>query len=113
VPSAPSMAPSPTAAPTFGSGGSLVVQGDEVETPYGRLQLRVVFTDGHITDIESLEMPAATKRSQTISTSVEPWLRKRAIAAQSADFDVLSGATYTSFAYQRSLLTALKAIGAD
>ena len=112
-PTAPSdTAPQPTATPSFG-GASLVVQGDEVETAYGRLQLRVVFTDGRISDIEAVQMPAATKRSHTISLTVEPWLKKRAIAAQSADFEILSGATYTSMAYQRSLLTALKAVGAD
>lgn len=118
--------PSPTARipPTPATGGasprpsasppalSLVVLGDEIETPYGTAQVRLVLTDGRIADVEPVQLPSATKRSRTISQSVEPWLRKRAIAAQSADFDVLSGATYTSHAYQASLTSALRAAGA-
>lgn len=111
-PPSPEISPRPSPTGAFAN-ASLVVEGDEVETPYGRLQLRVVFTDGRISDIEAVQMPAATKRSHTISVAVEPWLKKRAITAQSADFDVLSGATYTSLAYQRSLLTAQRAVGLD
>lgn len=112
-------APSPTAAATrpsptaHVSTGTAVVVGEGFETPYGTAQVRLILSDGRIADVEPILMPSATKRSKTISSSVEPWLRKRAIAAQSAQFDILSGATYTSRAYQASLDSALRAAGLE
>ena len=92
---------------------SLVVEGDAIDTPYGMLQVRLILASGRVADVEPVMLPSATKRSHTISLSVEPWLRKRAVAAQSADFEILSGATYTSRAYQASLESALRAAGLD
>ncbi len=90
-----------------------MIDGDVIETPYGTAQVRLLLSAGHIADVEPIVLPSATKRSKTISISAEPWLRKRAIAAQSAQFDVLSGATYTSRAYMASLETALRAAGTE
>lgn len=112
APPSPTVSPQRTAPPGIGD-ASLVVQGDEIDTPYGTLQVRLVLSSGRIADVEPVLMPAATKRSRTISVSVEPFLRQRAIAAQSADFDILSGATYTSRAYQASLESALHTAGLD
>ena len=91
----------------------MVIEGQAFETPYGNAQVRVILSGGRISDVEPILMPSATKRSKTISSSVEPWLRKRAIAAQASDFEVLSGATYTSRAYQQSLASALRAAGME
>jgi uncharacterized protein with FMN-binding domain len=91
----------------------MTVEGEAIETPYGSARVRVVLSGGRITDVEPLAMPSATKRSKTISNAVEPWLRKRAISAQGAQFDVLSGATYTSRAYMASLETAMRAAGVE
>lgn len=104
---APSTTPGPPAAvpPRIVAG----ITGDLVETPYGDLQVRVILSGGRIDDVEMVVMPAAQRRSRQISENIDPWLRKRAIVAQSAEFDVLSGATYTSLAYMRSLETALRA----
>ena len=92
---------------------SVAIEGDPVETPYGIAQVRVILSSGRIADVEPVLMPSATRRSRTISYSAEPWLRRRAIAAQSAEFDVLSGATYTSQGYMASLGTALRAAGLE
>lgn len=89
------------------------VAGDVVATPYGDLQIRVFLRVDRIEDVEMTLMPELTKRSRTISQSVDPWLRKRALAAQSAHFDVISGATYTSLAYMRSLESALRATSTE
>jgi uncharacterized protein with FMN-binding domain/DMSO/TMAO reductase YedYZ heme-binding membrane subunit len=90
-----------------------VIAGEPIDTPYGTAQVRLILSSGRIADVEPILMPSATRRSKTISASIEPWLRKRAIAAQSADFEILSGATYTSRAYQASLESALRAAGLD
>ena len=112
----PRPSPSTTARPTPTGAlaeASLVVQGEVIDTPYGPLQVRLVLAGGRVADVEPVMLPSATKRSHTISVSVEPWLRKRAVAAQSADFEILSGATYTSRAYQASLESALRASGLE
>ncbi|MBI2324139.1 MAG: FMN-binding protein, partial [Chloroflexi bacterium] len=85
------------------------IAGDVIDTPYGDLQVRVFLSAGRIEDVEMVVKPAAQRRSRQISESVDSRLRKRSLAAQSAHFDVLSGATYTSVAYMRSLETALRA----
>lgn len=104
-------APRATVAPA--SEATAGIAGDVIETPYGDLQVRVFLSAGRIEDVEMVVKPAAQRRSRQISDSVDPWLRKRAIAAQSAAFDVLSGATYTSVGYMRSLETALRAASMD
>lgn len=105
--------PAPTRGPAalVSAAAALTVDGDLVDTPYGGAQVRLVLTDGRISDVEALALPSATRRSQTISRAAEPWLRKRAIAAQSGEFDVLSGATYTSRAYMSSVESAMRAAG--
>ena len=45
--------------------------------------------------------------SQRISQAAEPILREEALSAQTANIDLLSGATYTSEAYVESLQSAL------
>jgi uncharacterized protein with FMN-binding domain len=114
----PTTRPSPaaTAAPSGTaplSSASVAIEGRPFDTPYGPAQVRLILTAGHIDDVEPVLLPSATKRSKTISASAEYWLRKRAIAAQSADFEILSGATYTSNAYQSSLESALHIAGLD
>ncbi len=109
--SSASATPAQPAAASPVSTGTLTVQGDAFETPYGFAQVRITLSGGRIAEIEALQMPNATRRSKTMSNSVEYWLRKRAIEAQSASFEILSGATYTSEAYQASLASALRAAG--
>ena len=57
-------------------------------------------------------MPFDHPRSEAISQYVEPLLRSEALQAQSAQIDLVSGATYTSDAYARSLQSALDQAGA-
>jgi uncharacterized protein with FMN-binding domain len=56
-------------------------------------------------------MPTGDQRSARINTSAEPILREEAIATDSADVSVVSGATYTSEAYAASLQSALDQLG--
>lgn len=102
--------PSPTV--PVGSGAT-AIEGEVIETQYGSAQVRVLLSGQRIADVEPMLLPSETKRSMSISNAVEPWLRRRAIAAQAAQFDVLSGATYTSRGYMASLETALRSAGLE
>lgn len=109
--------PGPTqpAATPPAAGGTLhdgTVQGQEFDTRYGPVQVSVTIQGGRIADIQALQLPFDHPRSEAISQYVEPILRSEALQAQSAQIDLVSGATYTSDAYSRSLQSALDQAGA-
>jgi uncharacterized protein with FMN-binding domain len=94
----------PAAAPHSGT-----VDGADVGTQYGSVQVRVSFTGKKITNVHALKLTDSSGTSVSISAGAAPTLRHEALAAQSAKIDVVSGATYTSEAYQQSLQSALDA----
>jgi uncharacterized protein with FMN-binding domain len=92
---------------TATAGGPVTVTGQAVRFRFGSVQVAVT-VDGHdITDVQALQLPDGDRHSAQISDYVEPILRDEAIAADSADVSVISGATYTSRAYAMSLQSAL------
>jgi uncharacterized protein with FMN-binding domain len=107
-----SATPTPTAtATTSASGSSGTATGDAVDTRYGPAQVKVTVTGGKITSIEAVQLQGNDPRSVQISSSAAPVLQQEALAAQSADIDVVSGATYTSESYAQSLQSALDKLG--
>jgi uncharacterized protein with FMN-binding domain len=102
----------PTATPTSAPGGvSGTATGEAVPTQYGDAQVKVTVQDGKITAIEALQLQGNDPRSVMISSSAEPILQQEALAAQSAQIDTVSGATYTSESYKQSLQSALDKLG--
>ena len=101
--SSESTSPQPTASAAT---ASKTVTGPAVSYFYGTAQVEVTLVNGQITDIVALQLPAEG-RSGRISQAVEPMLRSEVLAAQSAQIDLISGATYTSEAYATSLQGAL------
>lgn len=101
--------------PAQASGGSTSAQGGGtytgslIRTVYGDVQVKVTVSGNKISDVEPVVLPSDRARSAYISQVAGPMLRTEAITAQSANIDIISGATYTSVAYQRSLESALKA----
>ncbi|WP_256795734.1 FMN-binding protein [Terrabacter sp. Ter38] len=85
------------------------VDGAVVGTQYGSVQVRVSFTGTKITNVHALQLTDSSGTSVSISAGAAPTLRQEALAAQSAQIDVVSGATYTSEAYQQSLQSAIDA----
>ncbi len=83
------------------------VPGPVVQTPYGDVQVQVTVANGKIVDVSALQLPMERARSAMISQYAEPILRSEALQAQSANIDLVSGATYTSMGYQQSLQAAL------
>lgn len=83
------------------------ITGDAVDTRYGPIQVQVTMSGKKITDIEVLEYPTDSPRDQEINSYALPELNSEAMSAQSAQIDVVSGATYTSDGYMQSLQSAL------
>ncbi len=83
------------------------VDGAPVDNQFGTVQVRVTIRNGQITDVTALQMPYDHQRSAYISQQAEPYLRQEALQAQSAQIDLISGATYTSESYAQSLQSAL------
>jgi uncharacterized protein with FMN-binding domain len=76
-------------------------------TPFSIIQLRVTLTGGELTRVETLELSGDNARTEAINARAEPILREEALKAGSADIDVVSGATYTSRSYRKSLQAAI------
>jgi uncharacterized protein with FMN-binding domain len=87
--------------------GTRTLTGDTVRTRYGPVRVRVTVKDGRLTDVTALAFPADSPRDRQISSYAVPRLTREALTAQSADIDTVSGATYTSEGYRRSLQSAL------
>jgi uncharacterized protein with FMN-binding domain len=112
APPRPSSGPSPSGAPSKAAPPaprSGTVDGAVVDTQYGSVQVRVSFTGTKITDVHALKLTDSSGTSVSISAGAAPILRQEAVAAQSSQIDVVSGATYTSEAYQQSLQAAIDA----
>jgi uncharacterized protein with FMN-binding domain len=97
------------ATPSTGTGrvsGSATLTGEAVASRYGSTQVQVTITNGQITSVTALQLPTGGRSGQ-ISRYVEPILSSEVLTAQSANIDIVSGATYTSEAYAQSLQSAL------
>ncbi|WP_030058733.1 FMN-binding protein [Streptomyces novaecaesareae] len=105
--SQPSPAPSGSAAPAAPAGATRKVSGDTVNTRYGPVQVQVTLAGSRVTAVDVVKYPNAERRDREINSSALPVLNQEAISAQSAQIDVVSGATYTSDGYVRSLQSAL------
>ena len=107
-----SPAVSSSSSPKAGStSGTRTVTGDTVQTRWGPVQVRVTIKSGRLTDVAAVSYPQDNPRDQEINSYALPQLRREALAAQSAQIDTVSGATYTSDGYRQSLQSALDSAG--
>lgn len=90
--------------------GTETVTGSLISSRYGPVQVQVTVSNGKVTAITALALPSGG-RSGMISQYAAPILTGEALAAQSANIDLVSGATYTSTAYEKSLQAALDKAG--
>ena len=88
-------------APSTSSGG-VSKTGDSVESGFGPVQVKVTKVDGKISDITYVQAVATHGRAAAF-----PYLVQYAIQANGTNFANLSGATYTTDAFKRSLESAL------
>ncbi|MET9455958.1 FMN-binding protein [Streptomyces canus] len=105
----PSAQPSQTAGGSAGSAAKTVT-GAVSQTQYGPVQVRITVSGGKITNAEAVQAPKGGTSDQKTALSI-PKLNQEAVAAGSADIDSVSGATYTSEGYKKSLQSALDQAG--
>ena len=96
--------PAPVSA---GSGTGTAVTGDAIATPYGPTQVRVTLNAGKIVKVTVLQHTDDGINSQMIDGHALPLLNSETLTAQSAKIDAVSGASYTSAGYIKSLQSAL------
>ncbi len=89
------------------SSAATTYAGDAVMTRYGNVQVQITVKDGKITAADVLQVPWNDRRDQMINSSAVPVYNQEAVSAQSAQIDVVSGATYTWDGYTQSLQSAI------
>jgi uncharacterized protein with FMN-binding domain len=97
----------PSTAATAPSAATRTLNGPVITTEYGPVQVRVTMKGTQLVDVQALQLPSDRSRSARISQYAGPQLRTEALQAQSANIDLVSGATYTTQGYIDSLQGAL------
>ena len=112
--SAPTSASTTRSAPTTSAPATTATatatqafNGSLVDTRYGPVQVQAQISDGTISDVAVIAYPDGDGKSSSINARALPELRSEVLTAQQANVDTVSGATYTSTAYQRSLQAAI------
>jgi len=111
APPAAGTTPDTGTTPTTRAGAVRTVDGDPFDNPYGTVQVRVTLQGTRITGVTPLQMPFDRQRSAEISQQAEPLLLQEVLQAQSAQIDIIGGASYTSQSYAQSLQSALDKAG--
>ncbi|WP_182905763.1 FMN-binding protein [Microbispora sp. H13382] len=91
--------------------GEKTVTGDSADTRWGPVQVAIVISAGKMAGVKVLDAPANNHRDIRINNEALPILNEEALSARSAQIDTVSGATYTSDGYIRSLQSALDKAG--
>jgi uncharacterized protein with FMN-binding domain len=88
------------------------VAGAVASTPYGPMQVQLTLAGTKITKVTVLQQTSDGAESNQIDANAIPKLTSETLAAQNAQIDAVSGATYTSSGYIKSLQSALDMAGA-
>jgi len=83
--------------------------GPSVNANYGNVQVQITVKDGKITDVTALQAPSG--KNDRWTNMALPILKKQTLAAQSANIQGASGASYTSYGWYTSLQGALAKAG--
>jgi uncharacterized protein with FMN-binding domain len=94
-----------------GSASAVTVTGSSADTRWGPVQVQVTVEGGTITDVTVVDYPTENGKDRQINARAIPVLVQETLDAQSADIDMVSGATVTSEGYLESLQAALDGAG--
>lgn len=100
---APAQAPTTTSPPT----ATRSATGTTEQYGYGQLAVRATVTGTRVTGLQVVGLQTADSYSQQIADQVIPMLRGEVLAAQGIRVNGITGATYTTVAYLRSVQAAL------
>ena len=110
----PSAKPSATAAPTQSApqpsgatDGSFT--GDPISIRYGTVQVKITVQGGKIVDAQAVKAPTGSNDRYT--QMAVPRLREQTITAQNANIQGVSGASFTSYGWYKSLVSAIAKAG--
>lgn len=96
----------PTASASLAA-GERAIDGNVANTVYGPVQVQVLVKNSKIVTVTILEQPSSTAHDLQIGQFAFPQLIHETVTAQSARIDAVSGASYTSQGYIKSLQSAL------
>jgi len=85
--------------------------GSNVSTQFGPVQVQITVANGAVTAAKAISYPSGNGQSNRINAYAIPTLNKEAISAGSAKIDMVSGATYSSGGYIKSLQSAIDQAG--
>lgn len=102
----PAAAPPASGAPPADQAPRTLV-GQTIDTQQGPVQVQITLTGTTISDVTVLQYPNGGGRDTEINSVALPQLVDQTLAAQSADIQMVSGATYTSKGFIASLQSAL------
>ncbi len=87
------------------------VTGPTVQTQWGPVQVQLTMSGDSIADVSVLQYPSSNSKDQQINSYALPILVRSTLDRQSAEIDMVSGATVTSGGYLQSLQAALDSAG--
>src|SRR6478735_4107398 len=90
---------------------SSTVTGDVAQTRWGPVQVELTVQAGSVTEVRVLQYPTGNSTDEQINSYALPVLIQETLDSQSANIDMVSGATVTSVGYQQSLQSALDQAG--
>ena len=98
-----------TAVPAEPIGINGLFTGSVANTRYGPVQVKIVVKNGKIVDAQAVQAPSGSNDRYT--QKAVPRLREQTIAAQSANVQGVSGASFTSYGWYESLASAIAQAG--
>ena len=105
----PTKKPSATTAPQPSGATDGTYTGDAVTIRYGTVQVKITVQGGKIIDAQAVQAPTGSNDRYT--QKAVPVLREQTIAAQSANIQGVSGASFTAYGWYTSLASAIAKAG--
>lgn len=112
---APAASPAPAPATTTASQPAATAgafkdgnyTGPVADAFYGPMQVEAIISGGKLTGVKILQYPNTHSYSVEVNSYALPQLAQEAVQTQSANVNIVSGATQSSYAFQQSLAAAL------
>lgn len=105
----PAATPTKAAAAPATKSVSGTFTGDSIDVRYGFVQVKITVENGKITDAQAVVAPSG--RNDRWTQMSVPVLRQRTLEAQSANISGVTGASFTSYGWYTSLVSALAKAG--
>jgi uncharacterized protein with FMN-binding domain len=85
--------------------------GNTAQTSWGPVQVQITVSGGQITSVKALQWPNGDQRSLSIAQQSIPYLIQQTLTTKSANVLGVTGASYTSDGWRRSLASARSKAG--